>query len=102
MFENLYVGRIVVRALMHDLEDRTETLAFVVMPDHVHWLFRLLDDASLSDVVRRFKGLSARRVNDKLNRQGSVWQRGAQPPPTQIRGNLGYRGRSAFRRDKFE
>ena len=76
IFENLYVGRIVVRALMDDLQDRTETPAFVVMPDHVHWLFRLLDDASLSGVVRRFKGLSARRVNDKLSRQGSVWQRG--------------------------
>ncbi len=52
------------------------TFAWVVMPDHVHWLLQLRCDALLSDVVRRFKGRSARRVNACLGRSGKLWQRG--------------------------
>ena len=47
-----------------------ETLAFVVMPDHVHWLILLRDDAALGEVVRRFKA----RVTLALGQR--VWQRG--------------------------
>ncbi len=47
-----------------------ETLAFVVMPDHVHWLVQLSDGARLGEVVRRFKA----RVSLLLGT--SVWQRG--------------------------
>ena len=45
------------------------------MPDHVHWLFQLCG-GRLDEVVRRFKGTSARRVNERLSRTGPVWQRG--------------------------
>ena len=47
-----------------------ETMAFVVMPDHVHWLMQLKDGASLGEAVRRFKA----RVSLAL--RFSVWQRG--------------------------
>ncbi len=47
-----------------------ETLAFVVMPDHVHWLVQLKDAVSLGNVVRRFKA----RVSIVLG--APVWQRG--------------------------
>ncbi|MBZ9566148.1 transposase [Modicisalibacter tunisiensis] len=50
--------------------------SFVVMPDHVHWLFTLGDVRSLSQVVRRFKGRSARSINHYLQRQGPVWETG--------------------------
>ena len=45
------------------------TLAFVVMPDHLHWLLQLEGD-SLSVLVGRVKSLVARRQG------GSVWQAG--------------------------
>ena len=48
----------------------TETLAFVVMLDHVHWLVRLKDGLSLGEAARRFKA----RVSLALGRR--VWQRG--------------------------
>ena len=47
-----------------------ETLAFVVMPDHVHWLVQLKDGTNLGEAVRRFKA----RVSLTLGRP--VWQRG--------------------------
>ena len=63
-----------MRAL-HD-EEILNSLAWVIMPDHVHWLFELKDKMTLSAAVKRFKARSARRVNDYLNRSGTLWQKG--------------------------
>jgi REP element-mobilizing transposase RayT len=49
-----------------------ELQAAVVMPDHAHLIFRILN-GNLSDVLRKIKGSSARRVNIVLKRSGSVW-----------------------------
>jgi len=49
---------------------------WVVMPNHLH--FVLLDNGSalsLSDVLRQFKGRSARACNLALGRSGTFWQR---------------------------
>ena len=55
----------------------TETLAFVVMPDHIHWLFVLAKNISLSSVVANMKRHSARQINKSCGCQGSrIWQRG--------------------------
>ncbi|MGJ0431088.1 REP-associated tyrosine transposase [Methylobacter sp.] len=45
------------------------------MPDHLHWLVALGDRTELSAAVKMFKVSSARRVNDFLQRSGSLWQR---------------------------
>ena len=55
----------------------TDTLAFVVMPDHIHWLLSLSKDISLSNVVGTVKRHSARKINNLIGIRGSpVWQRG--------------------------
>ena len=60
---------------LHD--DRfIDSLAWVLMPDHLHWLIQLGEGKRLADVVRLFKGDSARDLNRYLHRQGSIWQRG--------------------------
>ena len=51
------------------------TFAWVLMPDHLHWLLSLEGDAKLADVMRRFKSRSARAVNGVLGRTGPIWQR---------------------------
>ncbi len=69
-------------ALRHALHEHGTKLLMdvaVVMPDHVHLIFQLLDDArgnasSLAKVMRGIKGTSARRINDLLGRQGQIWQ----------------------------
>ena len=53
--------------------DSIDLDALVVMPDHVHAVFRLLGTFQLSPILQRLKGRSAYRVNQKLGRQGSVW-----------------------------
>ena len=47
-----------------------QTLAFIVMPDHVHWLLQLGENRSLSGVVRLYKS----KVSINLHQR--IWQRG--------------------------
>ena len=68
-------GRIVVQAMRSE-SDRAETLAFVVMPDHLHWLLRLEDGSTLDKVVGSVKSVSAHRLNQTFERRGPVWQSG--------------------------
>jgi putative transposase len=51
------------------------SLAWVLMPDHLHWLFSLGSTASLAQVMQQFKGRSARVANRQLGRSGAFWQR---------------------------
>ena len=75
-FSDLFCARFTV-AEMRTLHDSSalNSLAWVEMPDHVHWLFQLGELLSLSSVVKQFKARSARRVNGYLNRQGPLWQK---------------------------
>ncbi|HEY5971880.1 MAG TPA: transposase [Pseudoxanthomonas sp.] len=51
-------------------------LAWVLMPDHAHWLLQLGETEELESLMSRLKGTSAREVNAALGRQGAVWQKG--------------------------
>lgn len=69
-------ARIVMEQLrLSDLEGYTLTHAWVVMPDHVHWLFALRSD-DLSACLRRFKSRSARAVTRLGTVDAPVWQPG--------------------------
>lgn len=48
----------------------THTLAFVVMPDHLHWLMQLNADMSLSNVIKSMKSQSAKVIGQP------IWQAG--------------------------
>ena len=72
-FSDWMLGRVLVKALRMS---RAETLSFVVMPDHLHWLLQLPEKTDLSQIVRAAKLTSARWVNCRLGRTGSVWQAG--------------------------
>ncbi|ROH93218.1 transposase [Stagnimonas aquatica] len=48
-------------------------LAWVLMPDHAHWLLELGERDALAQVVRRIKSFSARSANAALQRLGPVW-----------------------------
>ncbi len=63
-----------MRHLTHEQE--IENLAFVIMPDHLHWLLALRDGAKLSQVMHALKGYSAFRINQSLQRRGPIWQSG--------------------------
>ena len=49
--------------------------AWVIMPNHVHLLLAENPPWTLSSIVKSWKGYSARKINQILGRQGTVWQR---------------------------
>jgi REP element-mobilizing transposase RayT len=82
VFDDLPQGRCVVRTLRElDLAGAARTLAFVVMPDHLHWLLALGEAMTLGRVVRLAKGRAARRINTLRREFGQpplapLWQAG--------------------------
>ncbi len=77
IFKNLLLGRCVVRALMRQHRDgHIESLAFVLMPDHLHWLLQLRSDRTLGVCMNLVKSLFAREIRQCCSIRGAVWQRG--------------------------
>jgi putative transposase len=51
------------------------SLAWVVMPDHFHWLIEL-QQGSLSELMQKTKSMSTKAVKQRTGRNISLWQRG--------------------------
>ncbi len=75
-FNDFYLARWLINEMrsLHDNE-QLESLAWVLMPDHLHWLL-VLESDDLSQLMRQFKGVSSQKINKKLQRRGTFWQRG--------------------------
>ncbi len=78
IFNNLNNARLVVNSLRYVEQARQlQSLCFVIMPDHLHWLFSLGAANNLSLVVAEVKRRSACRINERNQTIGSVvWQPG--------------------------
>ncbi len=77
IFTNWQVGRLLVSEMRNlHLENRIESLAWVIMPDHLHWLFILKESDSLSQIMQLIKGRSSRTINQFLDHKGPIWQKG--------------------------
>ena len=59
----------------HVILSDARMLAWVLMPDHAHWLIQLGEKNSLGLIVNRIKSASARLANRRLKRQGPLWDR---------------------------
>ncbi len=57
-------------------DKRLEWICIMVMPDHVHSVIKLEKNHVLSKVVQSMKLFSARKINQHLSREGSLWQKG--------------------------
>lgn len=68
------------RLLVSCLRDQQEnsvarTIAYVIMPDHIHWLMELLH-GDLAGLMRNLKSASGFGIAQRIGRKGPVWQRG--------------------------
>jgi REP element-mobilizing transposase RayT len=68
-------ARVVESALRHFDGQRCDLFTSVVMPNHVHALFRLREGHTLEKMVHTWKRFTARRVNAMLGSRGHLWQR---------------------------
>ncbi|WP_300634808.1 transposase [Pseudomonas sp.] len=76
IFAELSVGRLLVAELKraHD-SGLVASLAWVIMPDHLHWMFELRD-ATLPQVMRQVKSRSTLAINHAGHTKGAFWQHG--------------------------
>jgi REP element-mobilizing transposase RayT len=71
VFSDFRSARVLINALRAaQSRDEATTLAFVVMPDHLHWLLQLEADTSLSAVVGAVKAVTAHGLGAR------IWQGG--------------------------
>lgn len=56
-------------------QEAYDLLAWVVMPNHVHFLARVLPCATLDSIIRELKGRSSRAINLLRNQSGTLWSR---------------------------
>jgi type I restriction enzyme R subunit len=84
VLEDPALANIVVNSLFHFAGERYDLLAYVVMPSHVHWLFRPLDAwvrslprerrSPRERIVYSVNRFTATRCNRLLGRSGAFWQ----------------------------
>jgi len=71
VFSDLHSARFLINTLRQaQTRGEATTLAFVVMPDHMHWLMQLDAGASLSKVVGTVKAVTAHGLGER------IWQTG--------------------------
>ncbi len=76
IFSDFHAARLCIQGLRLQQERGiAKTMAFVIMPDHVHWLVQL-QQSDLAIVMHAMKGGVARKVNRYLGTSGRVWQAG--------------------------
>ncbi len=75
-FNDFYLARFLIGEMRKmDESGQIESLAWVVMPDHLHWLV-VVKSIPLSESMHLFKGRSSQLLNEKLSKKGTFWQRG--------------------------
>jgi putative transposase len=76
VFAEFALARLAIGALRDcDLMGLCDTLAYVLMPNHLHWLIDLRH-TDLSALAARAKAGSARAVNRARGQSGRLWQAG--------------------------
>lgn len=67
---------LLVEALRHcEGAGVSHSLAWVVMPDHLHWLLQLRA-GTLNGCLQRLKSRSGRHIRQRLRADGGIWQAG--------------------------
>lgn len=69
------LARVVAETLLYKDGESHQLQAWCVMPNHVHVLVVTSAAEDIGTTVRRWKTYSAKRINERLNRTGSVWAR---------------------------
>jgi len=77
LFRRFHAARLMVGTLRFaDRKRWCQTYAFVVMPDHVHWLFELGSEKSLSRLAQSVKRYSSSQMVRQGMADGPVWEAG--------------------------
>ena len=67
------IAKMLADAFVHFDSKRYQLLAWCIMPNHVHIVFRPLADEEVPKILQSWKGFSAREANKILGRTGKFW-----------------------------
>lgn len=71
IFIDFTAARILINTLKTEQAlNRSNTLAFVIMPDHLHWLMQLTSQTTLAQIMQSIKTRSAKQIGKP------IWQPG--------------------------
>ena len=68
-------GDIVAGAFRYFDGERYDLTAYCVMPNHAHVVMRLFHGDDLDNVLHSWKSFTAKRINERVQRTGKLWQR---------------------------
>jgi REP element-mobilizing transposase RayT len=74
LLRNSNLAQIVADSLLFFDGQQYDVASFVVMPNHVHVLFRLQEGNRLEKVIKSWKGYAGREINKSLGQRGVFWQ----------------------------
>ena len=88
LFLDFHHARLVVKHLRisNDIQD-CRSLAWVVMPDHLHWLIEL-KEVALATLMRKFKSRTAIALRKAGVRHKPIWQPGYHDHELRREGNV--------------
>ncbi len=69
------IAAIVESALLHFDGERYRLIAWVIMPNHIHFVAKMEEGYPLGDVMYSLKSFTAKAANKILGRQGRFWAR---------------------------
>ena len=75
-FSDFNNARVLINTLKAIEDIKARTICFVVMPDHLHWLFQLQDKVPLATLMREVKGKSSYLINKSASSKRKIWQPG--------------------------
>ncbi|WP_426108448.1 REP-associated tyrosine transposase [Pseudomonas sp. TWR1-1-4] len=76
IFQDWRIGRLLVSEFRRaQVDGEATSLAWVIMPDHFHWLVEL-HNGDLPRLMRITKSRSARTINAVKGFHGALWQKG--------------------------
>lgn len=75
------IREIIIDTITQEANVPLENYAWCIMPNHVHWVFRIRErdyhgnPVYLSDILASIKEKTTRKINHVLGRKGSLWQK---------------------------
>ena len=52
-----------------------ELHSYVIMPNHIHLLIEPKGQATIQQIIKTIKSVSAHKINKYINQTGSIWQK---------------------------
>jgi REP element-mobilizing transposase RayT len=68
------VGRMVAEAILFHADKKYKLIAWVVMPNHIHFLAVPFKNVRLAEITHSIKSYTAKEANKILKRTGKFWQ----------------------------